>query len=214
MKANIKLDLKNLTPAGILTLMGKVHGSMDGNANFPTPPISMPDLQAQCVLYKDAILEAIDGGLRDRARRDALTEVCKNMLRQLADYVRMVAVGDPVILSQSGFPMARTPQRIHEVGTPQIAAERMGWTRGAVNLRWSGVHGRRSYHVYMAELDLDTTTEQDATPELRWTLVAITGKVQHVVEGLVSHKPYLFCVSAIGPNGEGCKSQVVERRAA
>ena len=214
MKANIKLDLKNLTPVGILTLMGKVHGSMDGNANFPAPPISMPDLQAQCAQYNDAIIEAMDGGLRDRTRRDALTEACKNMLRQLADYARMVAVGDPVILSQSGFPMARTPQRIHEVGTPQIAPARMSWTSGAVNLRWSGVHGRRSYHVYMAEVDENPTTELGETTEPRWTLVAITGKVNHVVDGLVPYKPYLFCVSAIGPNGEGSKSQVVERRAA
>lgn len=214
MKANIKLELKTLIPLRLARLMAHVHHCMDGNAYFPAPPVSMTDLKAQLVSYEGAIAAATDGSLVDRKRRDKMTEACKNMLRQLADYVRMVAVGDPVILSQSGFPLASTPQRIHDVDAPQMGPARMSWRSGAVKLRWSGVHGRRGYYVYMAEVDENPTTELGETTEPRWTLVAITGKVHHVVDGLVPYKPYLFCVSAMGPTSESRKSQWVMGRAA
>jgi len=207
MKANIKLELKTLTPPRVAALMSTVHQGMDGNAHFPAPPVSMADLDLQRMSYQAAIAAATDGSLVDRKRRDEMTEACKNTLRQLADYVRMVAVGDPVILSQSGFPAARTPQRIHDVGTPQMGPARMSWRSGAVSLRWSGIHGRRGYYVYMTDAD------PYAEGEVQWTLLTVTGKVYHTVQDLVPFKPYWFCVSAMGPEGESRKSQCVLGRA-
>lgn len=208
MKANIKLELKTLTPPRLAGLMSTVHMCMDGNAHFPAPPVSMADLKVQLMSYQGAIAAATDGSLVDRKRRDKMTEACKNILRQLADYVRMVAVGDPVILSQSGFPMASKPQRIHEVGVPQMGPARMSWRSGAVSLRWSGIHGRRGYYVYMTDVDPVSAVD------VPWTLQAVTGKVYHTVENLVPFKPYWFCVSAMGPTYESAKSQPVLGRAA
>ena len=208
MKANIKLELKTLTPTRVAGWMSNVHQCMDGNAHVPAPPVSMADLKVQRMSYEAAIAAATDGSLVDRKRRDEMTEACKNLLRQLADYVRMVAVGDPVILSQSGFPMARTPQRIHDVGVPQMGPARMSWRSGAVSLRWSGIRGRRGYYLYMTDVDPVSAVD------VPWTLQAITGKVYHTVQDLVPFKPYWFCVSAMGPTGESRKSQFVLGRAA
>lgn len=208
MKANIKLELKTLTPPRLAGLMSRVHQSMVGNPTFPTPPVGMADLQAKHKTYTTAISEATEGSRASKLQRDVIGEEAKNMLRQLADYVRIIALGDAAILTQSGFDLARVPQRITVVDTPQMGAARMSWQPGAVSLRWSGVHGRRGYNVYM------TDTDPYFGGDAQWTLQAITGKVYHDVTGLVPFKPYWFCVSAIGPMGEGRKSQCVLGRAA
>lgn len=207
MKANIKLELKTLTPVRLATLMGKVGGCMTGNVHFPHPPVPMDVFEAKRVVLWEAITEATEGSRSSKLQRDARGEEAKNMLRQLADYARMVAMGDVAVLVSSGFELARTPQPIGQVNAPLIHEARMTGRRGEVLLRWSGVHGRRGYHVYI--------TDQDPTNTgANWSLIGITGKIVHRVTDLEPYKAYWFSVSAIGPLGESRKSDPALGRAA
>ncbi|HQW87948.1 MAG TPA: hypothetical protein PLH93_12200, partial [Flavobacteriales bacterium] len=94
MKANIKLDLFRLTPVRAQVLLSNVAEKLDGNANFPTPPVSAVDLAAKADALEAAILEAINGSQAARAARDAQVMEVRGILRSVADYVRMVAQGD------------------------------------------------------------------------------------------------------------------------
>lgn len=207
MKANIKLELKTLTPIRLAALMRNVADKMEGNPYFPAPPLSAADLKAQEVVFTAAILEAIDGSLASKGHRNALEVQARNSLRLLADYVRMVAQGNEVIMLSSGFELARRSGPPQPMGRPMMQAARMTGRHGEVELRWSGVPNRRTYHIYM--------TEQDPTePNCVWSLTGITGKITHSVQGLESYKGYWFCVSAVGALGEGQKSDPVLGRAA
>ena len=99
MKANIKLELKSLTPVRLAGLMNNVYTCMHGNPTFPDPPVSMADLKALHTTYSEAIAMATEGSRRSKLERDAIGAVAKDMLRQLADHVRIIALGDPAILS-------------------------------------------------------------------------------------------------------------------
>jgi len=207
MKSNIKLELKTLTPVRLAALMRNVAASMDGNPHFPAPPLSAADLKAQEEVFTAAILEAIDGSQLSKTRRNALEVQARNSLRRLADYVRMVAQGDVVILASSGFELARRSGPPQPMGRPTMQAAHMTGRHGEVELRWSGVPNRRTYHIYM--------TEQDPTdPNCMWSLTGITGKITHRVQGLEAYKGYWFCVTAVGALGEGLKSDPVLGRAA
>jgi len=207
MKANIKLELKTLTPTKLAVLMGVVESHMAGNALFPHPPVPMAALAAKKDVLWEAITNAIKGSQQDRLVRDGHVAEAKAMLRHLADYVRMVAQGDPVVLGASGFAPATVPQPIGVVGAPMIHEVRMTGRHGEVLLRWSGIHGRRAYHIYV--------TDQDpASQEATWHLTGATGKIMHRVTGLEPWKAYWFCVCALGPLGEGRKSDPAPGRAA
>ncbi len=207
MKANIKLELKTLTPVRLAALMRNVADKLDGNPHFPAPPLSAADLKAQEAVFTAAILEAIDGSLLSKARRNALEAEARNSLRLLADYVRLVAQGNEVIMASSGFELARRPGPPQPMGTPLLQAARMTGRHGEVELRWSGVANRRTYHIYV--------TQQDPTdPNCTWSLTGITGKITHRVQGLEAYKGYWFCVSAVGALGEGVKSDPVRGIAA
>ncbi|MBX3475943.1 MAG: fibronectin type III domain-containing protein [Planctomycetes bacterium] len=207
MKANIKLELKTLTPVRLAALMCNVAGKMAGNPHFPAPPLSAADLKAQEEVFTAAILEAIEGSQFSKARRNALEVQARNSLRLLADYVRLVAQGKEVILASSGFELARRPGPPQPMGRPMMKAARMTGRHGEVELRWSGVANRRTYHIYM--------TEQSPTdPDCVWSLTGITGKITHRVQGLEAYKGYWFCVCAVGALGEGIKSDPMLGRAA
>lgn len=207
MKANIKVPVDKLTPVKLLALLTNVQAKLDGSTVFPTPPVSAADLALKAQALEDAIEEATDGSRAARAQRNALVEEVSGILRRTADYVRMVANGDETKLTQSGFPMAKQRQPVGVVGTPLLIEARMTGKPGQVELRWTGVEGRRAYHVYV--------TEQDPTlPGAEWMLTGVTSKVRFLADSLVPYKAYWFCVSAIGSLGEGVKSDPIIARAA
>lgn len=202
MKANIKLELKTLTPVRLAALMRNVASKLGGNPHFPAPPLSAADLKAQEEVLTVAIQKAINGSLASRLHRNALEVQARDSLRLLADYVRLVAQGNEAIMASSGFELARRPGQPQPMGTPMMQAARMTGRHGEVELRWSGVANRRTYHIYV--------TQQDPTdPNCVWSLTGITGKITHRVQGLEAYKGYWFCVSAIGALGEGVKSDPV-----
>ncbi|MFZ1692459.1 MAG: fibronectin type III domain-containing protein [Flavobacteriales bacterium] len=207
MKANIKLELKTLTPLRLAALMCNVASKLDGNPHFPAPPLSAADLKAQEKVFTAAIIEAIDGSLASKAQRNALELQARNSLRLLASYVRMMAQDNAAILATSGFELARRPGPPQPIGSPVLVTARMTGRHGEVELRWSGVVNRRAYNIYMSE--------QDPTdPACKWTLTGITGKITHRVQGLEAYKAYWFWVSAVGALGEGLMSDPVLGRAA
>lgn len=207
MKANIKLQLKTLTPIRVAALLGVVSSRMAASAHFTTPPVPYADMESMRAQLMALIAEATDGSRQSKYQRDDLVEKAKAVLRQTADYVRMVAQSKETILNASGFEMARIPQPIGRVSPPTIHEARMTGRAGEVTLRWSGVHGRRSYNIFVTQQD---PGQNDA----QWTLVAATGKVTYSVAGLAPFQRYWFAVSALGPQGESAKSDPAQGFAA
>lgn len=206
MKANIKLELKTLTPTRLLALLRVVAEGMTDNPHFPTPPVTPAELGAMADALALAITEATEGSRQSRLQRDAQVAVVKTKLRWVADYVRMAAQGNAVKLTSSGFELAKPSGPPQVMGTPMMKAARMTGRHGEVELRWSGVANRNVYQIYMSD--------QDPLNGGAWTLTGVTGKISHRITDLEPYKAYWFCVSAVGALGEGARSNPVLGRAA
>ena len=206
MNANIKLELKTLTPVRLTALMRNVAAKMQGNTHYPAPPVAPATLQAMADALEAAITLATEGSRQSKLQRNDRMAEAKTVMRMLADYARQMAQGNVTILESSGFELARRSGPPQPMGTPFMKGARMTGRHGEVELRWSGVANRRTYQVYM--------TDTDPTEGEQWTLIGITGKITHQVTGLEPYKAYWFCVSAVGALGEGAKSDPVLGRAA
>ncbi|MEO8733813.1 MAG: fibronectin type III domain-containing protein [Flavobacteriales bacterium] len=207
MKGNIKLELKTLTPVRLQSLLSRVSVELEGNANFNAPPITAVELQVLAGTFMSAITNAKDGSLIARKHRDAQSEKVRNVLRLIADYVRMVAQGDRAILSTSGFSLVNEPAASRRMEAPEMKRTVMTGRAGELQLRWSGVRNRRAYQISMTDTD-------PAESDTQWTMIAVTGKITYYVTGLVPYKLYWFRVSAIGAMGEGVQSLPMPGRAA
>ena len=206
MKPSIKVPVEMLIPVKLLALLNNVISKLFGSLVFTAPPVTVPNMQTLANEYSAAIDLAVDGSRASKIARDTKGAEVQDTLRITAAYVRMVANGDPDLLSVTGFPLAKERKPV-VIGIPLLTEARMTGKPGDVLLRFTGVHGRRAYNVYVTEQD-----PASATPN--WTLVGVTSKVSFLADNLEPYKAYWFCVSAIGSLGEGVKSDPIIARAA
>ncbi|MBK7752675.1 MAG: hypothetical protein IPI41_08755 [Flavobacteriales bacterium] len=116
---NIKLSLYKLIPVSLLALIRTVIANMTGNANFPTPKVSMVAMNSMADALEAAITAATNGDRQSRILRDNLVLETRDMLRTQADYVRSECNGDRAKLESSGFELARHREPVDKVGVPQ-----------------------------------------------------------------------------------------------
>jgi len=207
MRQDIKLSLFKLTVLQLLALLQNVIEKFTGNANFPTPPFSIAQMEAKYTELNDAVAAATEGGLLQRKLRDDLVLEVRDMLRVQASYVRTVANGNGTILASSGFALRRQPEPIEVVDIPQNVKAKSTYEEGALKVTWSRTLGARMFRLERAEGDptLPTTT---------WSVVTQTSRQSVEVKNLVPYQAYYFRVVALGIDAEGKPSDVVLGRAA
>lgn len=206
MKARIKVSLFTLTAVYLLALLRNVVAKLTGNANFPTPPVSLAAMTTKGDELEAAIEEATNGSKASKEARNGIQLEVKAMLESVAAYVTSVGKGDPAILSTSGFELAKQPEPIGVPGVAKALVAEPTNSQGTVELRWRRVRGAHSYRVWM--------TDSDPTVQANWTELGITIRSSRLVADLESYKPYWFKVSAIGYAGEGKDSDPAMGRAA
>jgi hypothetical protein len=111
----------------------------------------------------ESIVEALDGGRRERAKLKSQRELVVNMMRELAHYVEANCNGDELLLRSSGFEPAPTTR----VQTPPLSK----WIR---SLR----QGPNSGDVVATIMD----DPKAASYQLRWTVAPADGEPETWVE--------------------------------
>ena len=101
-------------------LADEVHTGMTGNADFPTPPVTMAALATATTNFSNARVAAAQGGPADTAAKDASRDALVVLLRQLAAYVQATAANDLAMLLSSGFEAVSTNRASVELPKPTI----------------------------------------------------------------------------------------------
>lgn len=158
---------------------------MTDNPNFPAPTPSLIDFKIALDELESTIQLANSGLKEGIIQRYDKVEYLKILLRQLAAYVTLVANGDGVILSSSGFDLQRERQPLAEVSQPVSFRTFRHQHAGSVKLTWKAVKGARMYTIEMTK----TNPEDNA----RWQFARITAQSSEIIEGLdrsVDSKPF------------------------
>lgn len=100
---HVSLDFAHATDTGLNDFATGVHDHMDGNATYPTPPVTMPNLATAITDYSEAVAAANDGGPTSTAAKNNARDALIAMLRQLAAYVDENHDNDMEKLRSSGF---------------------------------------------------------------------------------------------------------------
>lgn len=82
---------------------GVFKGLTDNAATFPTPPVTMANLQTARNDFSAKIAAAHAGGPADTAAKNNSRQALLGMLRQLVSYVQMTCNNDMALLRGSGF---------------------------------------------------------------------------------------------------------------
>lgn len=93
---------------------------MAGNSHFPTPVVAPTDLTAAANNFHTAISVALDGTRADTANKKAARAALIALLDAEANYVELNGQNDAVIMTSSGFALARTSNSPKSVGATAI----------------------------------------------------------------------------------------------
>lgn len=85
-----------------------VIDALTGNTTYPTPPVTLANLQAAVDDYTAKMAAAQTGTQADTAAKNHSREVLEGLLRKVAAYVQMMCNEDPALLLSSGFQMQST----------------------------------------------------------------------------------------------------------
>jgi hypothetical protein len=119
MATKVSLSFVELSDAELDNFAQGVIDALTGNATYPTPPVTVANLQAAVDEYTDKMAAAQTGSRADRAARNNSRETLVEMLRKVATYVQMMCNNNPALLLSSGFDMQSTSRVSAELEKPQ-----------------------------------------------------------------------------------------------
>ena len=85
-----------------------IKDQMTGNATYPTPPVTLANLETARADFEQKISDAATGGPPDTAAKNNQRQGLLGMLRQIAAYVQINSNNDMAVLLSSGFQAAST----------------------------------------------------------------------------------------------------------
>ena len=126
-----------------------IANKMTNNPNYPTPTLSISDLQAAITAYSSALIQAQDGSKADVVSKNASRTTLENDLSALGNYVNLIADGDALKLQSSGFPLTKLPEPIGILDAP-ILTVHYGENAGEMGVEISPIAKASGYIVLYA----------------------------------------------------------------
>jgi hypothetical protein len=188
MANKVSLGFGKLGDTGLDNFAQSVIDGMTGNANFPTPPVTMANLRTAKDDFTTKIAAALSGGVADTAAKNNSRQTLMGMLRQLAAYVQMISNGDLAVLLSSGFQAQSTNRASVQLDKPAGLIVKNGMSGQLV----ATVNAVRNTNMYEGRIRLSDEGSS-------WLPSVFTGDSQHIIfNGLTRGKDYTVQVRALG----------------
>lgn len=103
MSIKVSLGFARLSDAELDTFAQGVIDSLTGNATYPTPPVTIPNLQAATDDFTAKLAACNTGGVLDTAAKNNSRQALLGDLRQVASYVQIRCNNNLELLLSAGF---------------------------------------------------------------------------------------------------------------
>ncbi len=192
MKNKIKFNFMRLSDSDLETKAGFILQSMTGNPHFLTPIPTLADLQTAVAAYSAALVNAADKSRMKVAEKNQARQTLELLLGQLGMYVMYIANGDEVILTSSGFSLAKTPEP-QIIANPGSVSLTPGVSVGEMEAFCKTVAGARSYNHLITPAPLTEESVWESTSSSR-------SKMRY--SNLVSGEKYYVRIEAVGSQNQ------------
>ena len=122
MQLRVSLAFARLPDKELDNLTLGVKDALTANAAYPTPPVTLANLETARTDFEQKIAQAASGGPPDTAVKNNSRQALLGMLRQIASYVQINCNNDMATLLSSGFQAMST----NRAQTPLDQADRAG----------------------------------------------------------------------------------------
>ena len=179
MATKVSLRFAKLADTELDNFAQGVIDAMTGNATYPSPPVTMANLQAAKDDFTAKMAAAQTGGPGDTAAKNNSRQALLGDLRRVAAYVQIACKNDMALLLSSGFEAQSTNRASVQLDQPQGLGLKNGSSRQLVG----SVTPVKNANMYEGD----------------WLPSVFTGDSQHIIfEGLTPGKNYTAQVRALG----------------
>ncbi|MBK9764651.1 MAG: fibronectin type III domain-containing protein [Flavobacteriales bacterium] len=207
----VKLGIAGITPKDLVNKIRYCVNKMTANPAYMAPnPIPDPSLgEVTAAVDKLEAAEqayVFNGGRVAKDLRDVAFQEAKDIFHLMGGYVQLASGSDLETILSAGLEVESKPMPKPAPLAPTNVRAIATKVLGQIIVLFGGSKGRRVYKVYQ--------TEGDPSLETGWELIAETGKVRVVVDGLDRFKTYSFRVVAEGVAGVSVPSDAASATAA
>jgi hypothetical protein len=145
----VSRDFMRASANDLANLADDVVDGLTGNAAFPSPPITVPNITALNTALRAAITAADAGGRMQTAAKNNAYSALTSALRKDANYVEIQSDNDQATLLSSGFDIVSTNRAQSPLDQPVIVAiANLATTQ--LLIRMLSILNARSYQVQTA----------------------------------------------------------------
>jgi len=192
MQLRVSLAVARLPDKELDNFTLSVKNSLTGNAAYPTPPVTLANLETARADLEQKIADAASGGPPDTAAKNDSRANLLGMLRQIASYVQINCNNDMATLLSSGFQAMSTNRAQTPLGKPTSLVIENGGSGQLV----ASVDPVKNTSLYEGRVKGSTGD---------WLPSVFTGDSQHIeFNGLTPGQNYTIQVRALGGStGQG-----------
>jgi hypothetical protein len=186
MVIKVALGFARLSDAELDNFSQGVINALTGNATYPTPPVTLENMQTARDDFTAKVAVARTGGQADTAAKNNSRQTLVGMIRQTASYVQMRCDNDLQLLLSSGFQAQSTSRASVQLEKPQGLGVKHG-VSGQLIVRVERVPNTNMYEG-RAKLEGGD-----------WLPSVFTGDSQHIIfNGLSPGKSYVIQIRSLG----------------
>ena len=186
MQLRVSLAFARLPDKELDNFTLSVKNSLTGNAAYPTPPVTLANLETARADLEQKIADAASGGPPDTAAKNDSRANLLGMLRQIASYVQINCNNDMATLLSSGFQAMST----NRAQTPLDQPTSLVIENGASGQLIASVNPVKNTSLYEGRIKGSTGD---------WLPSVFTGDSQHIeFNGLTPGQNYTIQVRALG----------------
>ncbi len=214
-KFKVALNLKDFSIPEKIEKSRSIVTEMTGNANFPDPPGTTPDL-ADVTTANDELetahVNAQTGGTTETAIQHEKETVVDNLLTQLGHFVEDIANNNPAtaesIILSAGMQVKKEAEPVGDLPAPENLKAEFGDEEGKIELDSDSVKGASAY-VWNVSADPIAA----GSWEMKDDFESLSTASKFIWEDLEPGAKFHFRVAAIGAAGRGAWSDPVTKRA-
>ncbi len=186
MQLRVSLAFARLPDKELDNFTLSVKNSLTGNAAYPTPPVTLANLETARADLEQKIADAASGGPPDTAAKNDSRANLLGMLRQIASYVQINCNNDMATLLSSGFQAMSTNRAQSPLDKPTSLVIDNGGSGQLV----ASVDPVKNTSLYEGRIKGSTGD---------WLTSVFTGDSQHIeFNGLTPGQNYTIQVRALG----------------
>ena len=145
----VLMDFVSMSDPSLDEFSETVISNLTGNTSFPTPPVTLPALQALLDTFAAAIGDKAQGGTAATSAKNDARAALVDALRQIALYVQVTSNNNLTMLLTSGFQAASTNHTQTPLAQPVIQ-DLINGNTGELVARLKPVANARAYEIRYA----------------------------------------------------------------